>query len=287
VKQLTRIERREARIRRIRNTLGRQREVVPNILHGHHHIALSQKYHEHIGTFLRTNAGDPATTVRHLGRQFSRQHHTDPFGQNFLPKLKRHLLPRVLKFLQNRIGGEGADDNNISHDSILFKHDRIYRHSLLRINYTAYDVRRSQDVVHTSTSHCNIMMLAASSSNNADASPSHPFCYAQVLGIYHANIVYVGPGMVDYQPQCFEFLWVRWYKVMEKVPAGWTARRLDRIRFPPLAKDDSFGFVDPSDVLRGCHIMPRFSKGQLHSDGKGLSKRAGDSSDWAEYYVGR
>lgn len=193
----------------------------------------------------------------------------------------------MVKFLHGRNNGQGLNDSNISHDSILFKHDRIYPHSLFRINYTTYDVRRSQDVVHTSTSHCNIMMLAASSSDEEDTSPSHPFRYARVLGVYHANVVYVGPGMVDYQPQRFEFLWVRWYKVMKTTRTGWTAHRLDCIKFPPLAEDDSFGFVDPSDVLRGCHIMPRFSKGQLHSDGKGLSFCAKDSSDWAQYYVGR
>jgi len=26
------------------------------------------------------------------------------------------------------------------------------------------------------------------------------FRYAQVLGIYHANVIYVGPGMLDYEP---------------------------------------------------------------------------------------
>jgi hypothetical protein len=191
----------------------------------------------------------------------------------------------VLDSLRSRNIGPG--NNDVSLDSILFKHDRIYQHSLLRINYTTYDVRRSQDVLHTSTSHYNVMVLAASSSNNLDTSPPHPFRYARVLGIYHANIVYVGPGMVDYQPQRFDFLWVRWYRVVKTAPAGWTARKLDCVQFPPLVKDDAFGFIGPSDVLRCCHLMPRFSKGQCHSDGKGLSLCAQDSSDWAQYYVGR
>jgi hypothetical protein len=191
----------------------------------------------------------------------------------------------MLRFLRGCNSGPGPNDSNINHDSILFKHDRLYRHSLLRINYTTYDVRRSQDVVHTSTSHCNIMMLAAPSS--ADTSSSHPFRYGRVLGVYHANIVYVGPGMVNYQSQRFEFLWVRWYRVIKTPSTGWTARKLDCVQFPPLSNDDSFGFVDPSDVLRACHIIPRFSKGEVHEDGKGLSLCAKDSLDWKQYYVGR
>ena len=62
---------------------------------------------------------------------------------------------------------------------------------------------------------------------------------------------------------------------------------LDRIRFGPMAADDTFGFLDPSVVLRGCHIIPAFAKGKLHSDGKGMSLCARDSSDWSEYYVNR
>ena len=65
VKQLVCIERREARLHCIRNKLGWQREVVASGLQEHHHIGLSQNRYEHIGTFLRRNAGDPAIRVRH------------------------------------------------------------------------------------------------------------------------------------------------------------------------------------------------------------------------------
>lgn len=68
VRQLARIERREARLRRIRARLsGEQRmrrEAVGNTPREHHHIGTSQNNFEHIGTFLRQNAGDPAIHVR-------------------------------------------------------------------------------------------------------------------------------------------------------------------------------------------------------------------------------
>jgi hypothetical protein len=178
-------------------------------------------------------------------------------------------------------------DVNDSDPKILFKHDRLYRHSLIRINYTSYDVQRSQDVVNPSTSHRNVMVLRdPNADDDDDSSRSHPFRYARVLGIYHANVIYIGRGMVNYQPQRMEFLWVRWYR-HNTVTSGWSTRKLDRIHFAPMASDDAFGFIDPSDVLRGCHIIPAFVTGQVHTDGKGLSRCSHDSLDWVAYYVAR
>jgi hypothetical protein len=156
----------------------------------------------------------------------------------------------------------------------------------MRINYTTYDVRCSQDVINASTSHCNVMVLSGSNDND-DSASDHPFRYARVLGVYHANVVYVGPGMLDYQPHRLEFLWVRWYRSVDIIRSGWDARRLDRIQFPSVTEHDAFSFIDPSDVLRGCHIIPAFAKGKLHLDGRGLSRCARDSSDWVAYHVNR
>ena len=186
-----------------------------------------------------------------------------------------------------RNANDSAADADCDPNAILFKHDRIYRHNLFRINYTAYDVRRSQDVLNASTSHHNIMTLANTDDSDDARGHDHPFKYARVLGVFHANVLYVGRGMVDYQPRRMEFLWVRWYENSGVVPNGWKDDKLDCIQFPPMAMHDSFGFVDPVDVLRGCHIVPRFKKGKLHPDGRGLSRCAQDSEDWVQYYVNR
>jgi hypothetical protein len=179
------------------------------------------------------------------------------------------------------MGGSGENQQfDISENCMLIKHDRMYIHNIMRINFTTYDVRRSQESINPSTSHRNVMVLAG------DHNDSHPFAYARILGVYHVNIVYVGPGMKDYQPRRMEFLWVRWYRHME-TNAGWSARRLDRLQFLPVVDDDAFGFLDPSDVLRSCHIVPAFSSGKVHVDERGLSFCAGDSADWAGYYVNR
>ena len=91
----------------------------------------------------------------------------------------------------------------------------------------------------------------------------------------------------DYEPHWFNFLWVRWFEVMNPGSSGWEAYKLDSVRFPPLCDEASFGFVDPKDVLRGCHIIPAFAKGQHHQNGAGVSRCAKDSNDYKLYYVGR
>jgi hypothetical protein len=176
--------------------------------------------------------------------------------------------------------------SNCSPNSILFKNDWLYQHNIVCLNYTTYDCRRSQEVIHSSSSHNNIMVLSDSWPDQSQNSNSHPFCYAQVLGVYHANVVYVGPGMVNYQPHWMESLWVQWYGYVETA-AGWDSHKLDCVWFPCVTREDVFGFVDPSDVLRSCHIIPAFSKGKLHQDGIGSSRLAKDSSSWAAYYINR
>ena len=122
-----------------------------------------------------------------------------------------------------------------------------------------------------------------------DTPSEHPFWYARVLGIYHVNVVYTGAGAIDYYPRRMDFLWVRWYQCLNDISltAGWTAGSLDRVHFPPMNHEDSFGFIDPADVIRGSHIIPSFASGKLHSDGAGISCCAHDSGDWRTYYVGR
>jgi hypothetical protein len=169
--------------------------------------------------------------------------------------------------------------------SVVLKHDRFYKHNIMRLNYTTYDVRREEDTIHAGISHCNVMTL---NSAFADDSRKHPFCYAHVLGIFHANVVYLGEQNLDYRPRRLEFLWVRWYSVDEDVQSGWKGLKLDRIRFPPITNNtEAFGFLDPVDVLRGCHVIPAFSQGKVHPDGRHFSGLARDQNDWIVYYINR
>jgi hypothetical protein len=183
---------------------------------------------------------------------------------------------------------EVMDSGTYDPNSLLFKHDRIYRHRIMRINYTTYDARRSQDVVNPSTSNCNIMVLQDDSENAGNSAAScHHFSYARILGIYHVNAIYVGYGTLDYKPRRIEFLWVRWYQTVDTKTTGWKALKLDRIRFSPMGDVDAFGFIDPSDVLRSCYIVPTFARGRPHMIREDISPCAQNSSDYIEYYLNR
>ena len=155
----------------------------------------------------------------------------------------------------------------------------------MRLNDTTYDVHQAQDIVNPSTSHCNIMLLA-DHAGDMDGLVQHPYIYAHVLGIFHVNATYIGPGMIDYHLRQIDFLWVHWYQYV-KEGAGWEALSLDCVCFPPMADEYAFGFIDPDDVLQGCHIVPQFSRGLRHLDSTGISCCAQDASDWHFYHVNR
>ena len=67
----------------------------------------------------------------------------------------------------------------------------------------------------------------------------------------------------------------------------WSDLRLDSLSFPPMAQENSFGFVNPSTVLRACHIIPAFASGKVHANSTSLSHCANDSGDYRRYYVNR
>lgn len=248
---------------------------------------------------MQVNLNDPAAKVR-VVLSFITHSLKDAHLQDFLPKLKAHLLPRILEIhvAQEKANTSGPqvntthtsatdyrdiDDQSLLHElnDVIFKGNRIYRHPLLRLNYTAYDLQRETETVNPRTDHRDIMLLS-----RANGPKTHPFCYARILGIYHANIIYTGPSSRDYQARRIEFLWVRWFEVLDQ-PSGWEHLTLDAVRFAPMASTNAFGFVDPTDVLRCCHLIPAFERGKLHSDSIAMSHYARDSEDWKCYYINR
>src|ERR1700733_9445386 len=134
-------------------------------------------------------------------------------------------------------------------DFVFFRKDCIYHHKLLQFHFTTYDVQRRTDIVNPGTSHCHVMLLANHADGSADSSDSHHFLYARVLGAYHVNVIYTGPGMQDYEARCFNFLWVRWFEIIDPASSGWASSTLDSVHFPPMHGNHLFGFVDPKDVL--------------------------------------
>ncbi|KAH9855280.1 hypothetical protein C2E23DRAFT_724903 [Lenzites betulinus] len=205
----------------------------------------------------------------------------DQATENFIPFLNIHLLSRMLDLPPD---GTLPDPKQL--DCLEIQNDRLYRHKVLRVNYTTYDLRRDQDVIKPH-GHPDIMML----DEHPDA--AHPFIYARVIDIFHANVRYTGPGAAHWMRQWnrMEFLWVRWFELDFEIPCGLQTRRLPNVRFfDTSAQDDvpAFGFVDPADVLRGAYILPAFNCGTTREllGPSDLARQASDNDeDFKSYYI--
>lgn len=167
---------------------------------------------------------------------------------------------------------------------VIFEGDCIYQHATAKFHYTTYDLRRGQDTINSNTTKNTIMV--SSQAEPVRNTEWHPFWYARVHGIYHANISHYGRGI---RKQRVDFLWVRWMGEDPEWRAGDKARRLDRVGFVPYDGDtEPFGFVNPSHVIRASHIIPAFSCGKtfdLLPNSKFYS--CGESGDWVNFYVNR
>ena len=107
--QLTHIERRQARIRRIRERLAKsppKTETVSQDPAAKYCISTDEKLPQDIGTFLRSHAGDPAIEVRRPIILIPLQLN---LCQDFWPKLKLHVLPRI----KEMINAERQDQQEI------------------------------------------------------------------------------------------------------------------------------------------------------------------------------
>jgi hypothetical protein len=178
-----------------------------------------------------------------------------------------------------------SSSENASRDSVFLKDDRIFEHQVMTINYTTYDVRHQRDIIHPggNSSHHDIMGLH----NSDNQTETNHFWFAHVLGIFHANVIYAGAGASDYNPCHLDFLWIRYYS-RRPTPSLSSRFQLESLEFPPVSETWSFGFVDPSAVLRCCHIIPAFSMGCRRLQlGSPVSISAKSADDWKAYLINR
>jgi hypothetical protein len=109
---------------------------------------------------------------------------------------------------------------------VLFKHDHMYKHNIMCINFTSYNICHDEDIIHSGThAQSNVMVLSPEASDALLSGPDnhHPFWYAHILGIYHANVIYIGEGNTNYLSCRLEFLWIFWYGLTD-YNAGWGTR---------------------------------------------------------------
>lgn len=201
-----------------------------------------------------------------------------------MPKLRAHLLPRIREELNlpSLTDSEIEDMVETQADGIVFKNGRLYSHLIFKVNYTTYDVRRAQDISNPTTSHRDIMGI---SHEGTDMPTEHPFWYARILGIFHVNIIYTGPQMVDYRPRRMDILWVRHFEVLTPWSENW--KQLDQARLLPVNEKDAFGFVDPANVLRGCHLPPNYAMGKVAPAGISANARNALDGDYKFYSINR
>ena len=108
---------------------------------------------------------------------------------------------------RSAFAGPSGSLDETARDFVFFKCDCIYLHKILQINYTIYDVQRKTDIIKPGMSCYNVMLLADHIASS-DLTKLQHFLYGRILGAYHANVIYTGPGMQDYEARRFDFLWI-------------------------------------------------------------------------------
>ncbi|EGN99947.1 hypothetical protein SERLA73DRAFT_53415, partial [Serpula lacrymans var. lacrymans S7.3] len=204
----------------------------------------------------------------------------DPAFFNFISKLKNHILSRLLGLEHST---DGYHFNETDHDTIKTLGNKLYPSSLLHINYTTYDVRCDQDIVNTRMGG-NIMALSSGATLG-----SHAFWYAHVLGIFQLQVLHTGPSSANLSVQHIQVLWVRWFEIVKGYHTNFLkTARLPKVKYMLSNNEAAFEFLDPSLVIRGCHLIPCFADGRTSSllpciGSTGLA--VGESDEWASYYV--
>ncbi|KAL1657397.1 hypothetical protein GGF50DRAFT_93320, partial [Schizophyllum commune] len=248
-------------------------ESVMAELRKHHHIAKDEsglKYHlvDWLGTHLH-----------------------DPAFEDFMPNLKAHLLARLRGQV---VVSDEPDYTNEELNSVHIHHNRLYPHATATINYTTYDVRRGQDIVHvppdsvipdTYLGHRDVMVRSNDDADDPD-NPPPPFWYARVLKIFHANVSSGDSG--TRKSQRMEFFFVRWLGADPDHIYGPSVMRLERVGYVPQGHPSgAFGFLDPAQVVRACHLIPAFHFGRTLALLGPSIFRDSKEGDWVNFYVNR
>ncbi|TCD64617.1 hypothetical protein EIP91_003851 [Steccherinum ochraceum] len=233
----------------------------------HYRMAQGNRFPLNLTAFLSDNYGDPAV-------------------KDFLPKLKDHFLAR---FLGMQYEGDERTFTDEDRRRVIIKDNVIYKHQVLRVNYTSYDVRRMQDSINPRT-HADVMLLG----HDDEEDEVHPYWFARVLGLYHAFVYFQRPGSRRPVMQRMEFAWVRWFGKDGTMTSGWQARRLPRVGYVPVdvfgngEAGPAFGFLDPKHIIRSVHLVPAFAHGTTDALlGPSIARRPQDppDEDWQFFYV--
>lgn len=179
--------------------------------------------------------------------------------------LNTHLRGRLFK-------------NSAVDERVFIKGDTLYEHPLLTIDYTTYDLKRERDPIHLNFGNQAVLVYSPTSQD------AEPWLYAHIIAIYHVFAC----AVINPEPKRLELLWVRWMQRDPPQLTGPNARQYTRVSFTPHSDvpGEAFGFVDPSHVIRGCHIIPAFNL-QRTCDRLGPSMARDAKGDWRAFYANR
>jgi hypothetical protein len=200
----------------------------------HHHIATNHSNPINLFTFLREHDGDLAVKV---GVSFLPLHFSHNGCQNFIPRLKDHILYRLQKLDVSHCDHIFTDEE---HNSVIIPNHIVYSVQTMQVHYTTYDLRREYNTINPQT-HADIMVLLG------ETTPSHPYWYVRILGIYHLETWIKNAD----QPvkQHLEVLWVRWLAPLRSHKSGMKCAHLLKVVFVDESDTDAFGFLDPNQVI--------------------------------------
>ncbi|TEB24923.1 hypothetical protein FA13DRAFT_1796782 [Coprinellus micaceus] len=284
--QLSHIERRKARLSRIRAEMEDPWPGIPPLLVENHVSDLQEtKSAPDFPLYARYDIGmnkHRSIDLDFFARNPSDPHLRDEYLTNFVIQLKQHLFPRILDRLGLGDAAEAVPEDQWIH--VVLRANRIHAHRLLRVNYTTYDVRREQDVLHVDTPQCNFMTL------NDQYEPKtwlseHPYTYGKLLGVFHADVSYVGLLPSDTPAPRFhriDFAWVHWYSFIG--PKGEFS--LDRVSPRPITSHGVLEFIDPSYIIRSVHLIPQFSQGK-EAEPMLESRLVRNQPVWKTYFINR
>ncbi|KAJ3515164.1 hypothetical protein NMY22_g14524 [Coprinellus aureogranulatus] len=207
--------------------------------------------------------------------------------KNFLPKLQDHLLGRKMG---RTFDGDNHDEfTDEDRNSFRIYGDKIYQVGSSRFHFTTYDNRRDFDVV-TPTSRPDVI-VASQEANRRRV----PFWHARVMGVYHVKVstTHSKVPLRDRGIERMPFLFVRWMGAEPGYRFGFGNATLPKVGFVEHSDDFdnfAFGFLDPSQVIRGCHLIPDFESGRtskLLPYPCEIARQMDDNpnDDWANYYV--
>ena len=136
---------------------------------------------------------------------FVHENQGNPVFNAFIPKLKDHILGRLLK--QEYKGDIYRDFTDAKRNTVRIAGEQLYHCKTVQINYTTYNIRCNRDTINT-WMYPDIMV------NSPETGPdAQLYWYACVIGIFHAIVSSTHldlEGMARSRHH-IDFLWVQWF----------------------------------------------------------------------------